>query len=102
MKQEIKVLPWHLRGHKNGTITFKYYMVYDSNTKREITITGPYNDFTEKDDYNGRMKRIFLTLFRMSGYSNYIENGKIHMGLGDFMNFEFKKFPNLTIENVLL
>lgn len=102
MKKEIMVRPWHFRGHRNGNIVFKYFMVYDEHTRREITITGPYNNFTEKDDYQGRMKRIFLTLFLKSGHSNYMENGKIYMGLGDFMNFEFKKFPNLTIENVLL
>lgn len=102
MKKEITIQPWHFRGHKGGTITFKYYMTYDDHNRREITITGPYNNFDEKNDYQGRMKRIFLTLFRKSGYSHMMENDKILMSYSDFMNFEFKNFPNLTIENVLL
>lgn len=100
MKKEIRLLPHSLRAQAKGNLTIGYYLIYDDNTKRHITISGPYKNFKEVENYPERMRKIFNILFTKSGYS--LHNGKIYMTYSDFLNFEFQKFPNLTIENVLM
>ena len=102
MKKEIKLLPYHFRGHTKGNISFHYYLIYDDNTKRHITITGPYNNFNENVSYPDRMIKIFLTLLKKSGYQNSIQDDKIIMSYSDFLNFELQNFNKLIIENVLM
>ena len=102
MKKEIRLQPHSLRAQPKGNLTLGYYLIYDDNTKRHITISGPHNDFKETVSYPDRMKRIFLTLLKQSGYQNYIQDGKIYMSYSDFLNFEFQNFHKLNIENVLL
>lgn len=98
--KEIRLQPQSLRAQPKGNLIMGYYMIYDDNTKRHITIKGPYNNFKEVENYPGRMRKIFNILFTKSGYQ--LQNGKIYMSYSDFLNFEFQKFPNLTIENVLM
>ena len=102
MKKEIRLQPHSLRAQPKGNLTLGYYLIYDDNTKRHITISGPHNDFKENVSLPNRLTKIFLILLKSSGYSNNIQDGKIYMTYSDFLNFEFKKFPNLTIENVLM
>lgn len=102
MKKEIRLQPQSLRAQPKGNLTLGYYLIYDDNTKRHITITGPHNNFNENVSYPDRMTKIFLTLLKKSGYSNNIQDGKIIMSYSDFLIFELQNFNKLIIENVLL
>lgn len=99
--KEIRIQPYHFRAkYKENIVHFDYYMTYDDKTKRFISIIGPCKNFKEVENYPGRMRKIFNILFTKSGYQ--LHNGKIYMSYSDFLNFEFQKFPNLAIENVLI
>lgn len=98
----VTIQPFHKSGSPKGNITFQYYMTFDEHNKRLITITGPYSNFKETHDIQGRMMNILNILIRKSGYSYDIKNGKIQMNYSDFLNFELKQFKNITIKNQLL
>ena len=101
MKQEIIISPFHMRMDKK-TIVIKYYMIFNENTRREVTITGPSKNFNAGLNLQRKLKDIFLIIFRKSGWSDMVKDGKIYMEYSDFMNLEFSRFPKISIENVLL
>ena len=98
----VTIQPFHKSGSPKGNITFQYYMTFDEHNRRLITITGPYSNFKETYDIQGRMMNIFVILMKKSGYNYSPENGKIQMNYSDFLNFELKQFKNITIKNQLL
>ena len=101
MKQEIIIAPFHMRRDRKN-IVIKYYMIFDENTRREVTITGPSKNFNEGLNLQRKLKDIFLIIFKKSGWSDMVKDGKIYMSYSDFMNMEFSHFRKISIENVLM
>ena len=103
MTKQIKLLCCSLRVQSGNFVRLEYILVYDDNNRRKITIQGPYNNFNAGLDWQGKMKSVFLTIMRKSGYLHNIDKeGNINMTFSEFMNFEFHRFNNLTIHNKLV
>lgn len=101
MKQ-IKLLCCSLRVKTGNYVRLEYILQYDNMDKRYITIQGPYKNFILNHTIPVKMKNIFLTLMRKSGYSHTIDKeGNIHMTFSEFMNFKFEEFKDLVISNKL-
>lgn len=96
MKKKVKILPVTMRiTPPKNIVKITYFLWWDHNTKREITIEGPYNETISGPVLPDRMVNIFKTLLRKSGLTD-------EMSYSDFLNFDLKKFPNLKITNRLL
>lgn len=106
MKKEVQLLPIGFRGQPKNKLAMNFHLVYDNHNRRSFTITAPYKNFNAI--VNGtvnlpeRMKQVFKTLMVKSGYKDMITDGKIYMSFNDYMNFNFKEFKNILINNKFL